>query len=232
MARKKQTQGKCAFCGREMTRGGMSRHLRACSERETVIEEAAQSSRKAQTLHTLQVRDAWDGDYWLYLEMKGSATLSDLDYYLRAIWLECCGHLSQFSIGGWSGNEIPMSRRIDQVFGPDVELTHIYDFGTSSETLIQSMDTRHGKPLTRHLIYLMARNNPPEIPCMECGEPATWLCTECMYEIDESGALCAEHAEDHPHDAYGPPMPLVNSPRVGMCGYAGPADPPYGESPV
>lgn len=227
MARKKQTRGTCAFCGREMTRGGMSRHLRACPEREAAIEEAAQSSRKTQTLHTLQVRDAWGGDYWLYLEMKGSATLSDLDYYLRAIWLECCGHLSQFSIGGWSGDEIPMSRRIDRVFGPDVELTHIYDFGTSSHTLIQSMDTRRGTPLTRYPIYLMARNHPPEIPCMECDEPASWLCMECMYESDESGALCDEHAEDHPHDAYGPPMPIVNSPRVGMCGYTGPAEPPY-----
>ena len=67
--------------------------------------------------------------------MKGSATLGDLDDYLRAIWLECCGHLSQFSIGGWRGEEIPMSTRVERVFEPGIEVTHIYDFGTSSETL-------------------------------------------------------------------------------------------------
>ena len=34
------------------------------------------------------------------LEMRGSATLAKLDDYLRAIWLECCGYLSGFTIGG------------------------------------------------------------------------------------------------------------------------------------
>lgn len=228
MAQEQQTRGKCTFCGREMTRGGMARHLRTCPERKAAIEEAAASSRKAEKLHMLQARDAWRGDYWLYLEMKGTATLSDLDQYLRAIWLECCGHLSQFSIGGWSGDEIPMGRIIDQVFRPDVEITHIYDFGSSSHTLLQSMDTRQGKPLTRPPIYLMARNNPPKIPCIECGEPASWLCLECMYERQTSGAVCDEHVEQHQkHDNYGPTLEIVNSPRVGMCGYKGPAEPPY-----
>jgi hypothetical protein len=50
---------------------------------------------------------------------------------------------------------------------------------------------------------------------------------ECQYEDEVWGTLCAEHAEVHPHDGYGEPMLLVNSPRVGMCGYTGPAEPPY-----
>ena len=159
--------------------------------------------------------------------MHGSATLTNLDRYLRAIWLECCGHLSQFSIGGWSGAKISKGKQAQQVFRPGIELTHIYDFGTSSETLIKAVDVRKGKPLTAHPIYLMARNGPPETYCIECGEPALWLCLECLYEWNESGTLCDQHAQDHPHDDYGTPMPLVNSPRVGMCGYTGPAEPPY-----
>ena len=228
MAQNKQTRGKCTFCGGEMTRGGMARHLRACSERESAIEKAAASSRKAEKLHILQARDAWGGDYWLYLEMQGSATLSDLDHYLRAIWLECCGHMSQFSIGGWSGEEIPMHQTIDKVFKSNTELTHIYDFGTSSHTLIQSINTRRGKRITEHPIALLARNHPPEIPCMECGEPASWICLECVYEQDVSGALCDNHIKAHQdHDSYGNPMQIFNSPRTGMCGYDGPAEPPY-----
>jgi len=58
-------------------------------------------------LYHLQVQDDWGGDFWLHLEMPGKATLEDLDYYLRAIWLECCGHLSQFSLKRW-GDEISM----------------------------------------------------------------------------------------------------------------------------
>ena len=48
-----------------------------------------------------------------------------------------------------------------------------------------------------------------------------------MIEQDEWGTLCDEHAKSHPHDEYGEPVALVNSPRMGLCGYDGPAEPPY-----
>ncbi|MFO7695671.1 MAG: hypothetical protein R6X16_00755, partial [Anaerolineae bacterium] len=142
MARRKQSRGKCAFCGREMTRSGLSRHLGTCSERKEAIEAANQKHGNEQPLYHLVARDAWGGGYWRHLEMNGSATLDDLDCYLRAIWLECCGHLSRFSIGGWSGSEIPMGRQIERVFTLELELTHIYDFGTESQTLIQAVNVR------------------------------------------------------------------------------------------
>ncbi|HEY84012.1 MAG TPA: plasmid pRiA4b ORF-3 family protein [Chloroflexi bacterium] len=227
MARRKQSRGKCAFCGREMTKGGLSKHLSSCSQRQETIDAANAKRGAAKQLYHLQVQDAWSPDFWLHLEMNGDATLQDLDYYLRAIWLECCGHLSRFSFGGWGGGEIAKETRIDRIFEPGVELTHIYDFGTSSETLIKAVRAREGKPLTAHPIMLMARNNTPEVVCVECGKPAAYLCMECLYEYDEPGWLCAEHAETHPHDNYGDPVPLVNSPRLGMCGYDGPAEPPY-----
>ena len=227
MTRRKQSRGKCAFCGREMTKGGLARHLSACSEREEAIDAANQKPGNGQVLCHLQAKDAWAGDFWLHLEMDGSATLAHLDHYLRAIWLECCGHLSRFSIGGWSGDEISMGTRIERAFRPGTELTHIYDFGTESVTLIRMVGVREGKPQTSHPIFLMARNNPPEAFCMECKQPASWLCIECLYDTDETGTLCDEHAQAHPHDAYGEPMALANSPRVGLCGYAGPAEPPY-----
>ena len=227
MARRKQTRGVCLFCKKEMTKGGLTKHLPSCTARQKAIEQANQGKGKKQTIYHLQVQDAWGGVYWLHLEMNGTATLEEIDHYLRAIWLECCGHLSQFSFGGWSGNEISKRKRIDQVLKVGDELTHIYDFGTSSETLIRTVGTREGKPLTKHPIKLMARNNSLEAQCTECDQVAKWWCPECVYELDESGLLCDEHMEAHPHDDYGGVMPLVNSPRVGMCGYDGPAEPPY-----
>jgi hypothetical protein len=173
------------------------------------------------------VQDAWQGDFWLHVEMRGTATLADLDHYLRAIWLECCGHLSIFSVGGWRGEKISMRRQVKQVFEPGLELTHIYDFGTSSETLVKAVAVREGKSLRSQPIVSMARNEPPEAECMECGQVASWLCIECLYDSNEWGTLCDEHAEEHAHEEYGEPMPLLNSPRVGMCGYDGPAEPPY-----
>lgn len=227
MARRKQSRGKCGFCGRGAAKGGLTTHLRACPERQKAISTADQKPGKEQMLHHLQAQDAYGAGFWLHLEMRGSATLGDLDDYLRAIWLECCGHMSQFSVGGWRGQEIPMGHRVEQIFEPGMELTHIYDFGTSSETLIKAVDVREGKPLTRRPIVLMGRNDPPEVSCIECGQPASWLCIECLHELDEPVTLCDQHVEDHPCEDYGEPIALVNSPRLGMCGYAGPADPPY-----
>jgi hypothetical protein len=229
MSQSKQSHGACAFCGREMTKAGLSRHLKTCTQRQAAI-KAAESTEKAgqqQRLYHLQIQDAGSPDFWLHIEMNGTATLKDLDRYLRAIWLECCGHLSQFSVGGWSGDEIAMSRKIERVLEPGVELTHIYDFGTSSETLVKAVDVRMGQPLTRHPIYLMARNHMPEAVCAECAEPAGWMCMECLIESGEWTTLCEKHAAEHPHEAYGEPIALVNSPRLGMCGYDGPAEPPY-----
>jgi hypothetical protein len=227
MPRGKQSRGQCAFCGYETTKGSMAKHVAACPQRLAQQAAAEQSKRKPETLYHLRMQDAYGSDFWLDLEVRGSAKLKDIDTYLRAIWLECCGHLSQFSVGGWRGSEIAKSRSIDAVFQGDLELTHIYDFGTSSETRIKVVGRRTGVPLTARPMVLMARNVMPEVQCMECGQPASHLCMECMIEEEASGFLCPQHASEHPHDNYGEPLDLVNSPRLGMCGYTGPADPPY-----
>jgi hypothetical protein len=228
MPRGKQSKGTCAYCGTEIAKNGVTKHLSACSERQTAIQQAERKKSASETLYHLRVQDASTGsDFWLDLEMRGSKTLKDLDFYLRGIWLECCGHMSQFSIGGWQGEEIPKSRRVDQVFTRGLELTHIYDFGTESVTLIKVVGAREGKPTTARPIALMARNLMPECECIECKQPAAWLCMECLIEEDVWGTLCDQDARSHEHDNYGEPIRLVNSPRLGMCGYEGPAEPPY-----
>ena len=227
MSTRKQTKGNCAFCGREMTSGGMSRHLQSCPERQKAIQTAVSSKTAPQPCYHLLVRDAYNRDFWLHLEMNGRSTLQDLDRYLRAIWLECCGHLSQFSVGGWRGSEIPMNRKLESVVAPGHEMTHIYDFGTSSETVIKTVAVRLGNPLTQHPITLMARNSLPDATCAECGAAATWYCADCVVTRGKWINLCAAHRSNHDHDEYGGPSPLINSPRLGMCGYDGPAEPPY-----
>jgi hypothetical protein len=227
MARGKQSKGKCAYCGQEIAKNGAAKHLAACAQRQDVIKKAETKKGNSESLYHLRVQAAGQREFWMDLEMRGAATLKELDNYLRFIWLECCGHMSRFSIGGWGGEEISMRRRIDKIFRPGVELMHIYDFGTSSETLIKTVDVRDGKPATSHPIALMMRNVMPESECMECKQPASWLCMECLIEEDKWGALCDKHAKTHPHDDYGEPIRLVNSPRLGLCGYEGPAEPPY-----
>jgi hypothetical protein len=210
-----------------MTRSGLAKHLLDCPERLKVIDAANNGKEPKQKLYHLEVRDAYISEFWLHLEMNGGASLKTLDTYLRAIWLECCGHLSRFSVGGWGGNPIGMANKAERVFVPGLQLTHIYDFGTSSETLVNVVGVRVGSPTTRRPIALMARNNMPEITCMECDDPAVELCMECVYEHEETGALCKAHLKKHPHDDDYGNLPVVNSPRMGVCGYEGPAEPPY-----
>ena len=227
MPRNPKSRGICLFCGETIVKRSVLKHLQKCPKRLEINQAADTSTRPQETLWHLRVAGAYAKEYWLDLEMVGSASLDKLDKYLRAIWLECCGHLSKFTIGGWGGTDIGKARKVNSVFETGLVLRHLYDYGTTSETDIHVIGSRPGKPLTKHPIYLMARNNPPEALCQECGQPADWLCIECLYEDDNPGYLCDEHVEDHPHHEYGEPMRLVNSPRTGMCGYEGPAEPPY-----
>ena len=227
MPRGTPSRGTCTFCGYETTKGSMGKHLATCPQRKAQMAGTEQTKIQPEMLYHLRIQDAYNSAFWLDVEVRGSAKLNDIDAYLRAIWLECCGHLSQFSVGGWRGQEISKQRRVDAIFQRDVELTHIYDFGTSSETRIKAIGQREGVPLSVRPMVLMARNEMPAATCDECGQPATRLCTECLIETDDPGMLCDQHAASHPHDDYGEPVALVNSPRLGMCGYDGPAEPPY-----
>ena len=229
MARRKQLKGTCAYCAREMTGGGLTRHLKSCKSRLGAIEQANEGSESAQTLYHLLVKG---GPYWLHLEMGGTETLEELDSYLRSIWLECCGHLSAFNIGpytfsrsrgGWR-NEKSMNIKVERIFSPKMSFEHEYDFGSTTYLKIQVMDERIGNPISPHPIALMARNHAPEMECAECEEPAVYLCQQCMYYGD--AAVCEAHSEEH---ECGEEMliDLVNSPRTGVCGYSGPAEPPY-----
>lgn len=230
MSPRQQSKGVCVFCGHDMTSGGLIRHLKTCDRRREAIEAANRNKKSGQKqrLYHLQIRNAWSSDFWLHLEINGNATLGELDGYLRAIWLECCGHLSQFTVGQerW-GTEISMSRKMEQTLEPGLELTHIYDFGTSTETVIKAVDAREGYPSSKHPIYLMARNNMPEVECDICGEPARWLCEDYTDDYGEWMVLCDEHVAEYSDEDYSEPFEIVNSPRLGVCGYVGPAEPPY-----
>lgn len=227
MPRRPENPGTCAYCVEVITKRSVAKHPDKCHPRQNVIQGSENSNRMTDKPWHIRVQDAYNKDFWLDLEMVGSASLDKLDKYLRAIWLECCGHLSKFTIGGWEGMDVGKARKADAIFETGLVLRHLYDFGTTSETDIKVLEFREGKATTNHPITLLARNQMPGEFCQECGEPAKWLCWECINEEEKSGFLCDEHNEEHSHSSYGDPMPLLNSPRTGMCGYDGPAEPPY-----
>lgn len=155
-------------------------------------------------------------EYWLHLKVAGNARLEALDQFLRDIWLECCGHLSAFS---YKGTELAMERKLSDILSPGIELLHEYDFGTPTELLVKVLGEHKG-PMEKNIpVEILSRNEAPEILCDECGKaPAVVICAECQWE--GGGWLCKSCAESHECDEE-MFLPVVNSPRTGVCGYTG-----------
>jgi hypothetical protein len=115
--------------------------------------------------------------YWLLLGVAHDAKLSDLDEWLRAIWLECCDHLSEFVIGPtrYSSDPSPtFSLRarsqsthigVGKVLRPGVAFEHHYDFG-STTVVDLSVVGELIVPLASQAIVLLANNEAPDIPCL------------------------------------------------------------------
>jgi hypothetical protein len=179
--------------------------------------------------------------HWLYVEARADAKLEALDRFLRDIWLECCGHLSVFRAGdteyysagyeigafalpGWMGSRArPIERRMHVRLGEalacaSAPLQYEYDFGSTTMLAIQVVGERRGR-IGRQGVRLLARNAPPEVACAECGQPAALIGAFCD---DDRGFVCEAHRASHAcsqdHEAF---LPVVNSPRMGVCAYAG-----------
>lgn len=229
---RQSSSGICSYCHKSYAKSAMARHLKACKERRDVDESEAISSDEGKVskgnakiaIFHLQVEGLDSPMYWTHIEIPANATLEDLDRFLRAFWLECCGHFSSFEIAGETYiSEImePGDRSMDialkKVIAPGMKFEYIYDFGTSTELLIKVISVRQGQAQGKE-VRIMARNAPPDIRCQSCDKPAIAVCCQCVYE--GTGWVCDDCAKKHKcgEDML---LPVVNSPRVGMCDYTG-----------
>jgi hypothetical protein len=101
MAKRQQTKGVCQLCQGVFSKAGMARHLAKClAAHDGTGTAVSKAPPKTVRLFQLLVQGKYNPQYWLYVEMPATATLRDLDQFLRHIWLECCDHLSAFKIAG------------------------------------------------------------------------------------------------------------------------------------
>lgn len=145
MTKRPQSKGTCLFCNKSFTRAGMTKHLMACPERKKAHDRVKRKA-PAQNHYHLTLVEERRPDYWLHIEMKGAASLEDLDTYLRCIWLECCGHMSQFFEGGFWKTDVAISATLNKIVKPGDSLFHVYDFGFESRTIVTAVDVREEKP--------------------------------------------------------------------------------------
>lgn len=199
------SKGRCYLCGAELGKTAMKNHILK-----------AHGAESGQDCMLLKLEGA-NKNYWLYVDMPLTASLRSLDTFLRNIWLECCGHQSEFAVGQY--DSIEKTRKIGS-FQPGDKLLHLYDFGSTTETQITFLCATKRKP-QKAAVRLLARNNAPVFSCAVCGKEANYICTECMWE-SENPFFCEACAEEHEHDNM--LLPVINSPRMGVCGYCGELD--------
>jgi len=228
MPRQKQTKGKCEFCGKEFAKSGISRHLKTCAARQQAI---SNEKGKKDILFHVQVQGNWRPEYWMHLEMPGSITLEKFDGFLRAIWLECCGHLSAFDINDtryevsvdatWDyWGEVPKTMRhtLAKVFYPGLKAGYEYDFGSTTPLDVTVIAQREGIPDKKNPIHILSRNQPPDIPCENCGQRQATR----IYSWENYASLCNDCGDKSGYSDEGW-LPVVNSPRAGECAYGGDA---------
>ena len=203
------TFGVCELSGARAGTAAMGRHIRKCLE--------GMSGGTRSRVLLLRAVPAGAPMFWLDIAARPEAKLKDLDSLLRRVWLECCGHLSEFY--GSRGDEVSIHGRIDEFLGSTgSRLGYVYDFGSSTELVLSHTGGVEAAAVKG--VRVVARNEAPSWPCDECGQPARMICAECA---NEGGGFCCEtHAVEHPcgEDML---LPVVNSPRMGVCGYTGEA---------
>lgn len=206
------------ICGEILGKNIMTRHL--ASHRK----DNSKTKTSSKYFHVF-VEGRYDPEYWLHVEVPVKAPLENLDYLLRDTWLECCGHLSAFTISGEQFALNPdreygdrsMGISFEKVLAPGMKFAYEYDFGSTTDLLgkvVGKYEEGVKRPIT-----ILARNEPPDLRCMKCANKAERICSECTWE-EKTGLLCKTHVSQHKHDQE-TSLSVVNSPRVGICGYSG-----------
>lgn len=209
MASRSTTSGSCSLCGHRTSKTKMAAHLSTCAS-------AHDRPGPSRAVTMVRIGAAHDPRYWLVVEMRSDATLKALDAFLRDIWVECCGHLRAFFIGR---REVPMATLAGNALGSgDPAFRYEYDFGSTTELVGEAVGTRSGA-IGRAPVRLLARNDSLGLPCASCAEMATNVCPYCLG--DDDFLFCDAHAAAHEHAREEVYLPVVNSPRMGVCGYNG-----------
>ena len=210
-----KTEGVCENCGKIVPKSAMLKHIKGCM----VKPEAEEGQR----CFLISVQGLQDPNYFLYLSVRADAPLKDLDDYLRNIWLDCCSHMSQFSIvklNYVSSDPEPgqsMRVKLSSVLEKGMTFGHEYDFGSTTRLKLKVLDDFTAHKQSRS-VCLAARNQQPGYKCVVCGVLAVWVDQSDWHAVPGRSYCddCSKLLED-PELI----LPVVNSPRCGVCGYEG-----------
>ncbi|MBW6492424.1 MAG: hypothetical protein K0B15_14670 [Lentimicrobium sp.] len=211
--KEQQSEGYCIYCNTLIPQKTMGKHLAS----HLAAREKAEAGENAVNFCHVEVEA---GEFFLHLLVKGSAKMKVIDVFLRDIWLDCCDHMSAF---GHRNFKVSMSYAVEDVMEPKIKIYHDYDFGSTTRVFLKGH--KQYQLIQKGNVTLLSRNEPIEIACSKCKKkPAVNLCAVCTTDIDYTyycKACSAVHEEECEDFADYSSMPVVNSPRMGVCGYEG-----------
>ena len=208
-----KSEGYCLYCNKLFSQQEIGKHL---ATHLAGMEKAADEKSAVNYCH-IEVEAA---EMFLHLLVKGDAKMKVIDNYLKDIWLDCCGHLSAF---GHKNFKVSMSHLVEDVMEPRIKIFHDYDFGSTTRVFLKGL--KKYRLNEKEKVILLSRNEPLKILCTLCTkEPAAYLCTEC-FDGDCYSFFCEKCAALHEEECAAftdySQMRVVNSPRMGVCGYEG-----------
>ncbi len=204
-----KSEGKCLFCNQSFSQKEIGKHL---ASHFVKMEKEDSNNKPEMYCHILVEADAM----FLHLLVKGNATMENIDLFLREIWLECCGHMSEFN---HKDIKIPMTRKVEDVLANKEKISHDYDFGDTTTVWLKGI--KNYKLKLKDSIVLLSRNEPLKLVCAKCSKgPAISICVACQWDFYCKSCASKHKKECADFDDYAN-MPIVNSPRLGVCGYMG-----------
>jgi len=248
MDEKLKPEGKCLFCEKIITKSEISRHLKkhldeklfGSKEGMSFLLKVEPDTRYGEFPYFLSLWvdgeaimkkvDAFLRDIWLECCGHMSAFRNPAVKINSGMWdffemqeLLEKGKIKEYEVlMEQAEGEIPMSRKTKNVFYEGLKLEYEYDFGSTTKltvTAIGEYPVKADKP-----VMLLSRNEPLKILCESCGKkPASEICA--AHGWDEPSLFCPKcvkkHEKECPDFADYAAMPVVNSPRMGVCGYEG-----------
>lgn len=182
-------QGKCYYCGKELTERTIKRHMKNCSEMKKIIGDKILNVNEVRDQFLISIKDKKNsGKYCIYMSIDANLKLQHLDKFIRDIWLECCEHhLSAFYIdkkeySSNSDEQLKINIHLKDIINVNQKFEYKYDFDLTTSLVLEVVDLIKVSEDFKQ-IEIIARNNE-EAGCF--NSPRDGI---CKYEGNKNGEV-------------------------------------------
>jgi hypothetical protein len=243
-----KSEGKCLYCGKTFAKSRITRHLQSHLKQKAEENASGQSYLvKIETnpnwgatpyflslwidgKATMDYIDSFLRRIWLeccghlssFTNPQNRRNHGVLSFFMAEELLEQGKHEEYGKLMEEVKGEVPMTQKVSNVFHRGLKLNYEYDHGSSTDLVLHVVEEYAVKADRK--IVLLSRNEPLELLCEICKkEPAAVTCV--AHAWNEGCIFCAKCAKKQAKKCEefnaSAVLPIVNSPRSGVCAYTG-----------